>query len=211
MNEHNGRPQPPGRGDLIAAATLAGLHQVGVALTAPLLAKAPLLLVLLSPLARHLLLVAPNAELWPFVAIAAGRRTLGSAVGHGVGRAYGQRSMVHLRQRAPVTARWVARFERWFRRADNTLAFLVPSGTALLAGATQMPRWRYLSLASAGHVFWACTTYLLGDLFRPYLMPIIAFLTEYMAPVTAFLILFVVGQVLYRRHGRRARSHRGPE
>lgn len=194
-----------GRRYLAAAAALGVAQQVGVAFTVQLLDTAPLLLIALSPLGRNLLLTAPLTTVVPFTLVAAGRRALGSALGYQLSRVYGRRALDGLDRRAPRIARFMRAFERMFRRADVPMSFLIPRGSAVVAGAAGMPFGRYMLLSTAGHTFWCYVTYRVGDALSDYITPLLAYIQTHRTEVTAFFMLLVALQVLYHRT-RRSRS-----
>lgn len=183
-------------------AVLTVINWVGVALAPALLLHAPLWLLALSPLDRHLVVVATRVDLLPFMLVALPARMLGAFWSYVVGYGYGEQGLVWTEKRHPRTGRYLRWLERGFRRASVPLLFLWPRplGCAL-AGTVRMPLWQFALAGSAGQAMWIVLTYRLGEKLAPALEPIIAFFREHMLGAT----LVSVGAVVLYRMWRRSR------
>lgn len=189
-------------GALIAAGT------VGAAFAPVLAVKAPLVLIALSPLGRHLVLVAPETGMLPFVAIAAGRRLLGFGVLYYLARAYGEDSFAWVEGRYKRFGRFARRFERMFRKAGALMVLLLPGMSAPVAGATGMPAAVYFPFATVGVVTWVSVTYLVGDALSAWTAPVLAFIRDHVLETTAACAVAVL---LYQWRQRRRQSAAVPK
>lgn len=187
----------------LAVLTLA--NSVGVALAPALLTHAPLWLLALSPLDRHLVVVATRVDLLTFMLVALPARMLGALWSYVVGYGYGEQGLVWVQTRHPRTGRYLRWLERGFQRAAVPLLFLWPRplGCAL-AGAVRMPLWLFTLVASAGQAVWIALTYRLGETLAPKLEPMIAFFREHMLSTTIACVLAVVLYRMVRRNRREA-------
>ena len=95
-----------------AAAVLTAAGGTGAAFVAVLLTNAPLVLIAVSPLYRHLVLTATVVDFVPFALVAVPARLLGSVVGYMWGLGYGERSLVWVEQRRPRWGRWLRVLEK---------------------------------------------------------------------------------------------------
>lgn len=188
----------------LGALLAAGL--VGSAFAPVLAVNAPLLLIVLSPLGRHLVLVAPVTSMPAFVAVAATRRLLGFSLLFFLARAYGEDGFVWIEARHPRTGRFTRHFERVFRRAAPVFVLLLPGTSAPVAGATHMPFRAYLPLATIGTTAWVGVAYLVGDALRAWTTPVLAFIRANMVETTAVCVVAVTLYELWRR--RRSTSTR---
>ena len=118
---------------------------VGVVSSLYLAVHHPLLLVAISPLGRHLLLVAPTVDPTAFVVVAVLRRTLFTIACFFLGRALGPTALVWLGSRAPWARRGYALLEQLFARA-SAVAILVFPGPAMsaVAGGAAMRTVRFV-------------------------------------------------------------------
>lgn len=172
---------------------------------APMLAvRAPLLLIALSPLGRHLVLVAGDTSMPAFVAIASARRLLAFAVIYFLARAYGENAFAWVERRYARMGRLARAFERAFRRAAPLVIVLLPGMSAPMAGATGMPPRAYFSLAGIAAVGWVVVAYLVGDALSAWTAPVLAFVRAHIASTTAVCVVAVLLYEWRRRARRRA-------
>lgn len=175
---------------------------------APMLAvRAPLVLIALSPLGRHLVLVAGDTSMFAFVAVASARRMLAFAVIYLLARAYGESAFAWVERRYSRLGRLTRAFERAFRRAAPLVILLLPGMSAPMAGATGMRPRAYFPLAIVSVVGWVVVAYLVGDALSAWTAPVLAFVRDHIASTTA---LCVVAVLLYewRRRAQRRESAR---
>lgn len=183
-------------GVLLAAGT------IGAAMAPVLAVEAPLALVALSPLGRHLVLVAPVTPIVPFVAVAVARRLLAMGVVYGLGRAYGEDGFVWVERRYARFGRFVRLFERFFRKAAPVAILLLPGWSAPVAGLTRTSPLLYFPLAAVGLTGWMIVTYQVGDALSAWITPMLAFIREHVVSTTAACAALVL---LYEWRRRRRR------
>jgi len=196
------REQLPWIFGILAAVVATGA--LGAAFAPALLVHAPLLLIGLSPLGRHLVMAATVTEMLPFVLVAASRRLLVGVLAYYLGHINGDEGLAWLEGRSRRLGRLARFFERIFRRAGVVALFVVPGPPfCALAGVVRMPMRIMLPVAAVGQIMWCSITYLLGDALSQWIAPIMAFITRHMVETTAVCVLLVGGYELYRRLSRR--------
>jgi len=178
---------------LIAAGVLSSATLVGVAFAPALVTHAPLALIAISPLYRHMVLIAPRVDFLPFVLVALFARMLGSVLSYVYGTGYGEQSIVWMQQRSPRMGRLLRVLERWFRRAAPLLLFAWPGPLfCALAGAGGMSTWSFLVLATLGQLVQVLVAYRLGEELAPWLAPVLAFFRDYTFSTTLVCVLAVL-------------------
>jgi membrane protein DedA with SNARE-associated domain len=111
----------------------------------------PLLLIVLSPVNRHLVLVAPTVSPAAFLSVAIARGLVSCAVGFQLGRAVGKSGLRWLDARSPGFGRFVRWVERLFERSAPVAILLLPGLlVSLLAGISGMRFGVLLALACTG-------------------------------------------------------------
>lgn len=167
----------------------------------------PLLLIALSPIGRHLILVAPIANPVAFVAVAVFRRMAFYVPSFLLGRALGPYGIVWLEQRAARLGRFFRWLERLFGRAPRTVVFLMPGpGVATIAGASGMAARSYVLLVAAGLVVRMIVLIAIADWAREPLEAVLAWIERNRLPGT---IAIVIGVAIYQLRKRRRRSSTG--
>ncbi len=175
---------------------------IGVAFSMYLVSDFPLLLIALSPLGRHLILVAPLVDPVTFVAVAVSRRMLFYLASFHLGRALGPSGIPWLELRAARFARFVRWLERLFGRAPRALVLLVPGPTvSALAGIARMRAGLFAVLAVSGLVVRMLVVLGLGEWLREPLEALLAVIHEYRLPGT----LLLVGAIALHQWRRRRR------
>lgn len=176
-----------GAGIAIAVAT--GL---GAAFAPYLLVHHPFWLLALNPWPRHQLLVAPEAQIVPFVAVVMVRGTLACAVAFEIGRCYGTRGVALIEGKSSETGSVLRAVERLFGRFSFAFLLFLPGWfTSALAGMSGISRRRCLSLNCLGITGWALVHYRVGAWLEPWTTPIIQFLQQHMLAATAVCVLLV--------------------
>lgn len=129
-------------------------HLVGTAFSPALLSEAPLALVALSPLPRHLVLAAGQLDPVPYAAVGAVSMFLADPFLYVLGRERGRAALELVTRRAPRAAHLLRWFERLFRRIGPLLVFLSPGPlVCVLAGMERMRPWLFLVANVAGTFF----------------------------------------------------------
>jgi len=167
----------------------------------------PLLLIALSPLGRHLLLVAPIVDPVAFVVVAVLRRMAFYLACFQMGRGLGPSGVEWLEARAARFAVFVRWIERLFGRAPHAVVLVLAGPTVSgLAGMSGMRTAAFVSLATLSLVM--RMLFLLGfaEILRDPIQWLLSRIDEYWVPGTAVL---VVGALAYQwRRIRRARALR---
>lgn len=181
------------RRSLSALGVLSVGSMTGTASSLYLVNHYPLLLIALSPLGRHLVLVAPIVDPLAFVVVAVARRMAFYLACFQLGRAMGPSGVVWLEQRAPRFARFVRWLENLFQRWSRSVAFLMPGPTvSALAGMSGMTLRLYVALATAGLVLRMIVILVFAELLREPIEWILALIDTYWKPGTALLVVVVL-------------------
>jgi membrane protein DedA with SNARE-associated domain len=181
---------------LAALGVLSAGSMLGVAFSFYLVNHQPLLLVGLSPLGRHLWLVAPTVDPVALVLVLVGRRMLFYLASFHLGRALGPQGILWVEARAAWFGRFVRWIERLFGRASHAVVLLMTGPTvSALAGISGMRVTVFAALASAGLVARTVVVILLAEEIREYIEAVLAWIDRYWIPGT---VLMVAGVVAYR-------------
>ncbi|NNL66322.1 MAG: hypothetical protein HKP30_08775 [Myxococcales bacterium] len=203
----------------IAGGTLAVLAAGslgGVAASLYLVNQAPLLLVLLSPIGRHVMLVAPLVDPWVLIPAVAARRMLFYLASFHLGRALGDPAIVWLEARAGAFGRFVRWVEGLFVRWGKGLVLVATSPTvSVLAGISGMRARTFAALAIPGLLVRLWVMVQFAELLRGPIEALLAWIDEHWLPGTVVLVTVIA---LHRwRLARRAALNRreplatGPE
>ena len=177
---------------LTALGVLGAGSMIGVGFSLYLVNHYPLLLIALSPLGRHLILVAPIVDPVAFVVVAVVRRMLFYLASFYLGRAMGPKGIVWLEARAARFARFVRWLERLFSRASRAVVLLMAGPTvSVLAGISGMRTGVFIALAVPSVV--ARTLLVLGfaEWLREPIQALLALIDEYWLQGTAVLLIGV--------------------
>lgn len=178
-----------------ALAVLGSGSLVGAAFFALLLGEYPLLLIALSPLGRHLILVAPVVDPIAFVAVGVGRRTLFYLPCFLLGRTLGPATLTWIEARAARLARLVRWLERLFARAPRLVVPALPGPTvSALAGVSGMPLRVFVALAATGTGVRMLLYLYFGDWLSAPLASLRDWVFAYRVPITAALVLGIAIQ-----------------
>ena len=176
---------------------------IGAAWSLYLVNHYPLILIALSPIGRHLILVAPTVNPLAFILVAVGRRLLFYTACFHLGRSLGPWGLVWLESRAERMGRFIRWLERLFQKAPKTaIFFLVGPGMSSIAGISGMAPRTWGALVSAGLVFRMVLTLWLAEWLREPIEALLLLIDEYWVPGTVVLMLGV-GIYQWRRIRRR--------
>lgn len=180
---------------------------LGAASSLYLVGHYPLLLIALSPLGRHMLLVAPIVDPVAFVAVAVLRRMAFYLACFQLGRGLGPSGVVWLEARAARFARFVRFVESLFARAPHLVVFLMAGPTVSgLAGMTGIRALPFVSLATTSLVMRMLFVLGFAEILRGPIMQVLDWIDENWVPGTLVLVL---GTLVYQwRRIRRARAIR---
>lgn len=189
---------------LLVLGALSAGNIVGVVSSLYLAVHHPLLLVAISPLGRHLLLVAASVDPLAFVTVAVLRRTVFATTCFFLGRALGPTAAVWLGVRAPSARRLHAWLDRFFARA-STLAILLFPGPAMsaVAGSAGMRAVRFLPLVMSGLVLRMLLVIELGAWFQGPIERLLAVIAQHWVGGTILMIVAIVAYQWYRGALRR--------
>ena len=175
---------------------LAAGSLIGVAFWPYLVTHLPLLLIALSPIGRHLILVAPVVDPYVFVLVAVVRRLAFYVPCFYLGRALGSLALGWLETRAPFWARALRWLERLFKRASWPVVFLLPGpAMSTIAGDAGMRAPIFLSLLTAGLVLRMLILIWLGEWLREPIEWLLEWLRSYWLPAT---LVMVAGMGIYQ-------------
>jgi membrane protein DedA with SNARE-associated domain len=181
---------------LTVLGVLSSASLLGVAFSLYLVNNWPLLLVALSPLGRHLLLVAPAVDPAAFVLVVVARRMLFYTASFFLGRALGPGGIVWIEARAAAFGRFVRWLEALFARWSYPVVFLASGPTvSALAGISGMRPALFAGLASSGLVLRALLVLGVAASLRPHIEVVLEWIDEHWLPGT---IVLVTGVALYR-------------
>jgi hypothetical protein len=180
---------------------------VGAAFSLYLVNHFPLLLIALSPLGRHMLLVAPIVNPVAFIAVAVSRRMLFYIACFGLGRGLGPSGVQWLEARAARFARFVRFVETLFSRAPH-LVILVMAGPTVsgLAGMAGIRTAPFLVLATISLTLRMLFILGFAEILRGPIMQVLDWIDENWVPGTLVLVLATL--VYQWRRIRRARAIR---
>lgn len=173
---------------------------IGVAFSLYLVNHFPLLLVAISPIGRHLILVAPSVDPVAFVVVVALRRMLFYLACFYLGRALGPAGIVWLEARAARAARWVRWLEGLFSRASRSVVLLMAGPTtSALAGTSGMSLRTYLPLAVVSLVYRLTLLVFFAEWLRGPIEALLVWIDEYWFPGTLLLVAGVALHLWRRR------------
>ncbi len=169
---------------------------IGVVFSLYLVGHYPLLLIAISPIWRHLIVVAPTVHPVAFVLVAVSRRMAFAIACFYLGRALGPTAIDWLEARAPRAARFYRWLDRVFKRASHLVVFLMPGpGVSALAGSAGMRAPVFGLLIALGLSLRMVIVVALGDYFREPIEVLLGLINDYWIPGTILLVLAVA---LYR-------------
>lgn len=139
---------------------------VGSALTPTLLAKNPLLLIVLEPRNRNLILVSQKVDQVPFLLVGFFRRVLTDPLFYLLGYLYGDRAVRWAEQKMGEAGAFVRGVEKAFGKAGPLVVFLSPGAlVCVLAGATGMRPLVFALMNVLGTITILVVLYAFGDIF----------------------------------------------
>jgi membrane protein DedA with SNARE-associated domain len=187
---------------------LFALRAIGVAFAPALLERAPVVLLLMAPLSRHLVLVSPVLDSVPFVLLGMLGYFSLDPFTYMLGRAYGQDAVSWIERRSGVAAGWVRWVDRLFRRAAPIVLFVSPGPFVnLLAGASKMRVSLWLPLNLGGTFVAVMITRYFSEALAETIAAIRAFIEANVAALTVISVAIVVFSTwLRRRRMRRVAS-----
>jgi len=173
---------------LWALGILSAGSALGVASSLYLVNHAPLLLVGLSPLGRHVVLAAPVSHPLALLIVVVARRLLFYTALFYLGRALGPSGIDWLEARSARAARFVRWLERLFARASHLVVLVLAGPTvSALAGISGMRKRVFLPLVATGLVARMAVLIGFADWLRGPIEQLLALIDEYWIPGTVIL------------------------
>lgn len=192
---------------LSALGGLGAASMLGVASSLYLVNAYPLLLIALSPLGRHLVLVAPVVDPVAFVAVAVGRRMIFYLPCFQLGRTLGQTAITWIEARAARFGIFVRWLERLFARASHAVTFTMAGPTvSALAGISGMRAGVFAALASLGLVARMLALLYFAEWLRAPIEIVRTWIYEYWIPGTVVIVTLIA----WRRWRRRGAASATP-
>ena len=156
----------------------------------------PLLLIALSPLGRHLVLVAPIVDPVAFMLVAGTRRMAFYLASYHLGRALGPPGIDWIEARSRYFGSFVRWLEKLFARASHIVVLAMVGPTvSMLAGISGMRAVVFAALATLGLVVRLLVVLSLAEWLRVYIEALLAWIDAYWIPAT---LAMVCGVLVYR-------------
>lgn len=185
----------------LALATVGGL--VGTAFMPYFLAKAPLVLVALSPLFRHLVLVSRSVGALPLFAVAVPRHFAPDIFVYFLGREYGDAAVEWVEINSPMSGKLVRWLERLFAKAGVLVLLVSPDIiVSTIAGVAGLPLPVFIAANIAGTFATVAVARYFGDVLDAPIRVLLAFFRAHLFAVTLASVLLVVLLNWYNRAAR---------
>jgi len=180
------------RGCLFALGALSVGTWIGVASSPYLAVNYPLVLVAISPLGRHMVLVAPIVSTGWLLLVGGARSLTFTAFSYQLGRTLGEPGLLWLDQRAQKAARFVRWLERFFQRWSYAAVLIFPLGVmAGIAGVARMRPVGFFICATIGIALRLSLYIWLASSIREPIMALLEFIRAHQAPATAVCVVGV--------------------
>lgn len=165
---------------------------IGVALSLYLVNHYPLLLVALSPLGRHVILVAPIVNPVALVTVLVVRRMGFYLASFYLGRALGPAAIPWIEARAARFGRFVGWLQRLFSRAPRLVVLVMTGPTvSVLAGLSGMRTGIFVSLATPSLLLRVLFVLGVAEWMREYLEVVLSWADEHWIPGTIVMVALV--------------------
>jgi membrane protein DedA with SNARE-associated domain len=176
------------------------LAWVGDAFAPTLIVSAPVVLILCNPRLRNLVLVAPTMASSVFISVSVLRLVLTDPFFYWFGRKYGDVAIRWMQDKLGPGAMIVLWLERFFARTSYVAVAAVPNQwICLLAGATRMRIWVFVTLNVGGTLARVLAIWWLGDTFSEPILALNGWIADHRIPLTAFTFA-LVGFMVWRAY-----------
>jgi membrane protein DedA with SNARE-associated domain len=194
----------------VVVVMLAGF--LGTAFMPYLLARAPLVLVALSPIFRHLVLASRVVDAVPLFLIAVPRHFFPDIFVYLLGREFGRTALEWVEANSPSSGRFVRMLERLFSKAGVLVLLVSPDlVVSTLAGIARLPPALFVGANIAGTIGTVVVARFFGDVFDGPIRAILAFFQAHLALVTlASVLIVVVLNWHLKRRNEGVEGSRGP-
>jgi len=165
---------------------------VGAAISPLLLAHAPLVLLVVSPVVAHLVMVAAFSEPRAYYAIAVPMAIAHCSLGFFLGRLQGPLVVEFLVRRGLASENTLRRLLTLLRVSAPLLVFILPGPIACtLAGASAIPRRIFLPALAGSQVLWAVLSRLFGQALLGSIAAFREGIVRHAIPLTVVTVLVV--------------------
>jgi len=186
----------------VALVAIAGF--IGTAFMPYLLAKAPLVLIALSPIFRHLVLVSRTVDAVALFAVAVPRHFAPDIFVYLLGREFGTAALEWVEANSPASGKFVRLLERLFAKGGVFVLLVSPDLiVSTLAGVARLPIALFVVANIAGTIGMVVVARYFGDVFDGPIRTIMAFFQAHLALVTAASVLLVVTLNWYFKNPKR--------
>ncbi len=176
---------------------------VGTAFAPVLLAHAPLVLIAMSPVLRHLVLASSSIDALPFVAVAMARLFAADPFLYLIGREYGPQAVDWVKSQSPTAGRMMRFAERAFARAGVMMLFVSPGPlVCLLAGVERMPPTTFVTVNLLGTAAAVLLIRSFGIAFAARLALVNQFIAANIVGLTVISIALVLARIATKRRRR---------
>lgn len=178
---------------LVPLATFTIASTIGAAFMPYFLARRPLLLIALSPLFRHIVLVAPSVDAASLFAVAVPRHFAVDPFVYLLGRDYGPVAVQWVEANTPGVGRFVRKLERLFGKV-GVLAVLISPDVVMstLAGAARVPMPLFVVVNLVGTVGNVIVARWFGNVLDGPIHALTAFFGAHLRAVTAVSVVVVL-------------------
>jgi membrane protein DedA with SNARE-associated domain len=171
------------------------------------LARKPLLLVALSPLFRHLVLVAPSVDAWSLFVVAVPRHFAVDPFVYTMGRDYGPVAVEWMEANSPGVGRLVRGLEQLFAKVGPVALIVSPDVlVSTLAGAARVPFPIFVVMNLVGTVLNVAVARWFGNALEVQIHAIVAFFQSHLVAVTLASVILVVAFNAWSRRNGEARG-----
>lgn len=180
----------------------------GTALAPTLLVTAPLLLIALNPVFRHLVMVSGVVDPKAFFAVALLRLFAPDPFYYWIGRLYGRDAVTWVERRSGGAGSLIRWLERAFDRLGLVLLFVAPVGlVCVLAGASRVKPWVFVVVDLLGTLAAVTLVHLFGKVMAEPIEVVRVFVEANLWLLTAISVcLVVISTLLRRRRGTKPRD-----
>jgi membrane protein DedA with SNARE-associated domain len=173
---------------------------VGVAFMPYFLSKAPLLLVLLSPVFRHIVLVSRAVDAFSLFAVVVPRHFAPDMFAFLLGRQFGVAALEWVESNSVASGKFMRWLERLFGRFGFLVLLLSPDPVvSTLAGVVRLPLPLFVAANLTGTVGTIVVARYFGDVLDAPIRALVAFFQTHLFVVTVASLLLVLAVNWYQR------------
>ncbi len=196
-----------------AFGTVLGMRGLGLAFLPVLLVQAPIILVVLAPLAAYLVLAAPRVAPWAYFVGAMTASVLHSAIAYQCGVVLGDKAQDWIEHRGGSTHAAVERISWWLKRAAPLVLLFSPGPiVCALAGAAGVRGWVFHPTQILAHALWISACFWFGAAVTEQLDAVHHFFETYLIELSLVALFGAGGRYLWTRWRgeEESNTHDGP-